>query len=678
MKHIFEQLKRLISQESIDRTISGGISKQFKLLTKIIISILTIIFILILCLNIQVSYNGTIIDQLWIIYNNFIDSGNLISQMGVENRIAMVITNLLGSILLGGIFISMCSNIIERRVETIRTGKAYYKSISNHYVIIGYSNITISLIKELHKENPNAKIIIMSSKNSEIVRHNLQAQLNKKEENNVYIYFGNIDSLEELNKLNIKQAKEVYILGDEGDYGRDSKNIQCVHNISILRGMEDLGDRLHVYTQLDKLSAYNVIQKLDIMHNFNNANIDSIHKLSNIYFRPFNLYENWARKLWSIYAIDNEYDKLDYHPIAFQENDEIKNINNYVHLVIVGFNRMGQALMLEALRVCHFANYNDSINSELRVRTNITVVDKNIDYLRESFHSQYPFLEEQIDDIKINYINEDLTNRSLRNKLIEWSEIPQQMLTIAICISDPDESICLGLNLPGEIYKSDARVLIRQEIRTDLGWIVHMDNRRFKNVKVFGMLEDCIAKNMLYDEIPAYVNQEYEDRFNSKFNKKEFIKSLYRYVLNNDKEMLEKEITRARNSWINLEENMRWANRYQVDAYMTFINTLGYKICKEQHDEQNSVTPEEFERSLTEKKLLALMQMEKYRWNAERTIEGWKYGPNRDDIYRTHPLIIPFSKLSDDEKVKDKIVIENLPYLMILGGYNIYSPKHIS
>ena len=40
--------------------------------------------------------------------------------------------------------------------------------------------------------------------------------------------------------------------------------------------------------------------------------------------------------------------------------------------------------------------------------------------------------------------------------------------------------------------------------------------------------------------------------------------------------------------------------------------------------------------------------------------------------------MIPFSKLSNDEKVKDKLVIENLPYLMILGGYNIYPSKHVS
>ena len=236
MKRMFGRIMELFSQESIDRTISGGICGQFKLLARIILSILAIIFILILCLNLQVCDDGTIMERLWVVYNNFIDPGNLATQTGFANRFAMAITGLLGSVLLGGIFISMCSNIMERRVDAIRSGKVCYKSVKDHYVIIGYSNITVSLIKDLHKESPDTRILVMSGKESEAVRHKLQAQLDKDEERNVYIYFGNIDSIEELGRLNVGQAKEVYILGDEGDYGRDSKNIQCVHSISTLKG----------------------------------------------------------------------------------------------------------------------------------------------------------------------------------------------------------------------------------------------------------------------------------------------------------------------------------------------------------------------------------------------------------------------------------------------------------
>lgn len=673
MKNLFKYYRNIFSQEFIDRTISGGLKGQITLLTAVILGILFIASIIVPLLHIGLGSNKEWCEQIWILYNNFVDSGNQFSQNGWGNRILVSIISLLGSILLGGVLISTISNIIERRVDTIRNGKAYYKSISNHYVIIGYNNITTSLIKNLYKENPNAAILVMSSKNSENIRRALQAHLDKNEENNTYIYFGNIESLEELKRLNIDKAKEVYILGEDKDYGRDSKNIKCVHNISLLRGKVEEGYELPVYTLFEHLASYSIIQRLDIMNNSQN-DTSKIKKTSNIYFRPFNLYENWARRLWSFYALEEnmQYDSLDYEPICFLPDGNIKNHDKYVHLIIVGFCEMGQAILLEALRVCHYANYDDSIESKFRIRTKITIIDKNIEPLKEHFTAEFPNLDNQINDIQIIYRNEDFCSPSFRKDLTLWAEDSQQLLTVAICVSDPDESIKLGLNLPSEIYQSETRVLIRQEIQTDLGQIVHKDNRCYRNVKIFGMLEQGVSKNMLQDEIPSYINQEYDDFYNKGCTQKQFIRNLYQCMITNKTTEFEEEKSRAKKNWINIEENMRWANRYQIDAYLTYLNTMGYKITRSLNEGQNEIPPEIYNEKLNENKLQILMRMEKYRWNAERTIEGWKYGEVRNNNYRIHNLIVPFYKIPQKEKLKDRQVIDNLPYLIALAGYKIY------
>ena len=367
-----------------------------------------------------------------------------------------------------------------------------------------------------------------------------------------------------------------------------------------------------------------------------------------------------------------QYDSLDYEPICFLPDGNIKNHDKYVHLIIVGFCEMGQAILLEALRVCHYANYDDSIESKFRIRTKITIIDKNIEPLKEHFTAEFPNLDNQINDIQIIYRNEDFCSPSFRKDLTLWAEDSQQLLTVAICVSDPDESIKLGLNLPSEIYQSETRVLIRQEIQTDLGQIVHKDNRCYRNVKIFGMLEQGVSKNMLQDEIPSYINQEYDDFYNKGCAPKQFIRNLYQCMITNKTTEFEEEKSRAKKNWINIEENMRWANRYQINAYLTYLNTMGYKITRSLNEGQNEIPPEIYNEKLNENKLQILMRMEKYRWNAERTIEGWKYGEVRNNNYRIHNLIVPFYKIPEKEKLKDRQVIDNLPYLIALAGYKIY------
>lgn len=59
------------------------------------------------------------------------------------------------------------------------------------------------------------------------------------------------------------------------------------------------------------------------------------------------------------------------------------------------------------------------------------------------------------------------------------------MLTVAICVHDPDLSLSLGLNLPHEVYLHQCRVLIRQDFNNDLSSIVDDEQGRYRYVKVF-------------------------------------------------------------------------------------------------------------------------------------------------------------------------------------------------
>ena len=88
--------------------------------------------------------------------------------------------------------------------------------------------------------------------------------------------------------------------------------------------------------------------------------------------------------------------------------------------------------------------------------------------------------------------------------------------------------------------------------------------------------------------------------------------------------------------WMQLNEDMRFSNRYQVDMYDTYIKY---------HDSP------------------MLMQMEHLRWNADRSIVGYRCSHDsgiKDLNFKLHKMIIPFYKLSDKEKKKDLDVIVNM------------------
>ena len=55
-------------------------------------------------------------------------------------------------------------------------------------------------------------------------------------------------------------------------------------------------------------------------------------------------------------------------------------------------------------------------------------------------------------------------------------------------------------------------------------------------------------------------------------------------------------------------------------------------------------------------------------WARQRIDGGWSYGPQRDDLLKTHPDLVPYGDLSDVEKEYDRTsVLETLKVILLLG-----------
>ena len=55
-------------------------------------------------------------------------------------------------------------------------------------------------------------------------------------------------------------------------------------------------------------------------------------------------------------------------------------------------------------------------------------------------------------------------------------------------------------------------------------------------------------------------------------------------------------------------------------------------------------------------------------WSEGRIRDGWRYGERRDDEAKTHPCLVPYEELSDEEKAYDRATsMETLRLVMKLG-----------
>jgi hypothetical protein len=55
-------------------------------------------------------------------------------------------------------------------------------------------------------------------------------------------------------------------------------------------------------------------------------------------------------------------------------------------------------------------------------------------------------------------------------------------------------------------------------------------------------------------------------------------------------------------------------------------------------------------------------------WAQERLAQGWRFGPERNDARKEHPMLVPYEELPESEKVFDrKTAIETLKAVTAFG-----------
>ncbi|NEV62807.1 RyR domain-containing protein [Thiorhodococcus minor] len=114
--------------------------------------------------------------------------------------------------------------------------------------------------------------------------------------------------------------------------------------------------------------------------------------------------------------------------------------------------------------------------------------------------------------------------------------------------------------------------------------------------------------------------------------------------------------------WEQLASTYRQANRHQADHLWAKLAVTDCLAVPEEIVESFSFSPLETER-------LALIEHQ--RWAADRYLDGWSYAPERDNVRKHHPQLIPYAALSTAMKDLDRFAVRGLPTLLARSGLGV-------
>ena len=118
--------------------------------------------------------------------------------------------------------------------------------------------------------------------------------------------------------------------------------------------------------------------------------------------------------------------------------------------------------------------------------------------------------------------------------------------------------------------------------------------------------------------------------------------------------------------WNDLPENIQQSNVDQANAFFGYLDYLGLLYGKNDMG-GNSV------KQLTGEQVETLAARIHDVWEQSKEAAGWVYGEFRDDAKKIHNLLIPYDKLTEAEKDKDRAVARSIVPLLTEAGIAVQS-----
>lgn len=463
----------------------------------------------------------------------------------------------------------------------------------------------LTLLRVLFKRRH--KIVVgINNKGSQILE-NLK---NCQKENAVAIELIN----EHENTQNIRDKGHLVIFGDAADKDvlkeagiKRAKDFICFFDdeqksLEIVNAVNEIYDEAKPNNELD---CFIHLDNPRLIESLQNSELLQKEHKNGVNIRMFNTFEMIARNFFNQF------------PLHYQ--NEIQAGKKF-RLVFFGFNATSTALILQALRILHFPEPG---------LLEIVICGENIDRKSRIFFEKYPKIQKIAPFIFREF------NGTFREVVDEFclNQDSNTEPVIISCFDDDKQNLNFSLEIMNATAGENFKIFTLNTNASGMNKLFRKDENQ--RIKFFGNL-DYVCKIEL-------ITGETQDKL---------AKAIHNDYLEIQQELAATESAAYKTSWDELSENAKSANRTQADHIIYKLILAGKPL--------NDFKNLQFSAEETEELAIA----EHRRWEAHRLVSGWDFGENRDDLKKLHPSIIPWAKLPEPEKQKDRDTILRQPKIL--------------
>ena len=318
----------------------------------------------------------------------------------------------------------------------------------------------------------------------------------------------------------------------------------------------------------------------------------------------------------------------DYPPDA-----SVAQTNQRVHVLLIGLGSVGQAIAIQLARMGHYKS---------NLRPKITIVDRHVKDRWQQVVKIHPTLPAWLADVEpIESHIEDVQEKNAK----KWLKDEYPITMVYVCTKNELANLRITRLLLRLLEQDEHKILARklQVVALDPpgGCVLGEFSKRTDNkdrFKLFSLMKvqgqgaaSPLATNLLTetdDEIAKALHKDYCDGEDEK--------------LANDPTYKRKP---AHKPWEKVAETYREANRSSADHVQVKLRAVGRILVPSSEGSEVPLSEEEIE-------LLARMEHE--RWWAERSLDGWKFATNRNDLLKEHPDMVPYDQLNEQTKGYDR------------------------